>query len=159
MILCAAALSPGLAYAAPSTPLSVGAQVVRFGGQYFQFDLQKSSSPASDEGFSIDEVIAEFESKHGTAPLSEGDRWVANVLYPEHTDEPTLAVLRLKAGLSQRALADLMAVKQPYIARLERGNVNVTFDTMRKLANALNTDIKSIAGAIEKTIRLSAENA
>ncbi len=47
---------------------------------------------------------------------------------------------RVREGLSQRALADRIGVKQPYVARLESGEHNPEFPTLVKLARSLGIE-------------------
>lgn len=42
--------------------------------------------------------------------------------------------MRLKAGYSQKWIAQLLDVKQPFISKLEAGKVNVSFDMLHKIA-------------------------
>ena len=44
---------------------------------------------------------------------------------------------RQEKGLSQRALEELSGVKQPQIARMERGDANPQLDTMLKVLAAM----------------------
>jgi ribosome-binding protein aMBF1 (putative translation factor) len=52
----------------------------------------------------------------------------------------SVALLRERAGLTQRELADRAGIKQPMLARIERGQIP-TVPTLRKLANALNARV------------------
>jgi DNA-binding Xre family transcriptional regulator len=57
--------------------------------------------------------------------------------------EDQLTALRLKRGISQAALADLMGVKQPLVARIESGGVkNLTLATIARTAAALGGRIQ-----------------
>jgi transcriptional regulator with XRE-family HTH domain len=57
--------------------------------------------------------------------------------------EDQLTELRLKRGISQAALADLMGVKQPLVARIESGGVkNLTLATIARTAAALGGRIQ-----------------
>lgn len=47
---------------------------------------------------------------------------------------------RSQHGLSQRALAERLGMKQPQVARLERGDVTPTIDTLMRLAGALDVE-------------------
>lgn len=48
-----------------------------------------------------------------------------------------LCTMRQEAGLSQSALAEKVGMKQPALARIERGEVNMTIGTMQRLAGAM----------------------
>lgn len=49
-----------------------------------------------------------------------------------------LKTLRENEGLTQRELAEKVDKPQSTIARIENGNMNVTFKTMNDIAKALN---------------------
>jgi len=49
--------------------------------------------------------------------------------------------LRNELNLSQVQLAKLVGTRQPAISRLERGDGNITIDTLRRVAKALNADL------------------
>ena len=55
--------------------------------------------------------------------------------------------LRIKHKMSQKALADSIGVSQPYIARIEDGEENLTIETIAKLLVALKTRFKVTAEA------------
>jgi len=48
---------------------------------------------------------------------------------------------RSELNLSQVELAKLVGTKQSAISRLERGDGNITIDTLIRIANALNADL------------------
>src|SRR3989338_9171163 len=50
--------------------------------------------------------------------------------------------LRKKHRMSQKQLANLIGVSQPYIARIEDGEENLTIETMAKLLIAFKTCFK-----------------
>lgn len=52
-----------------------------------------------------------------------------------------LARLREKRGLSQRDLARVTGIKQPQIARLEKGIQLPTIETLWRLADALGAEV------------------
>ena len=54
-----------------------------------------------------------------------------------------LAVFTYRAdrGLSQRALADMLGMRQPQVARMEAGEVNPTMDTLTRLSKALGLHV------------------
>lgn len=51
----------------------------------------------------------------------------------------TIKGLRIKKKLTQKQLADRLGVIQQHVSRIESGYENVTFHTLQKLAQALNT--------------------
>ena len=48
---------------------------------------------------------------------------------------------RSQLNLSQVQLAKLVGTKQPAMSRLERGDGNITINTLRRIADALNADL------------------
>ena len=48
---------------------------------------------------------------------------------------------RSELNLSQMQLAKLVGTKQPAISRLERGDGNITINTLRRIADALDADL------------------
>ena len=112
------------------------------------------AAPVAQIQFSLDEAFAGLDERVGEEGVRAATNLVSEMLYPEHQTKPTLAVLRLRTGMSQRQLADAADVKQPQIARLESGkdNPNPTFDTMMKLARGLGISVAEVATALETTI-------
>lgn len=112
------------------------------------------AAPVAQTQFSLDEAFAGLDERVGAEDVRAATNLVSQLLYPEHQAKPTLAVLRLRTGMSQRQLAEAADVKQPQIARLESGkdNPNPTFDTMMKLARGLGISVAEVASALETTI-------
>lgn len=52
--------------------------------------------------------------------------------------------LRIRKGLSQKALADLVGVSHPRISDLERGKSNPTLSTLTTLADCLGTTLEML---------------
>lgn len=52
-----------------------------------------------------------------------------------------IGLLREKRGLSQRDLAKITGMKQPQIARIEKGGQMPTLETLWRLADALNAKV------------------
>ena len=48
---------------------------------------------------------------------------------------------RSELNLNQLQLAKLVGTKQPAISRLERGDGNITINTLRRIADALDADL------------------
>lgn len=72
----------------------------------------------------------EFDKEHFTPEeIAESDLRVALIT--------SLIQARKEQGLSQRELEAISGVKQPQIARMERGNANPQLDTMLKVLAAM----------------------
>jgi DNA-binding XRE family transcriptional regulator len=54
----------------------------------------------------------------------------------------TIIARRNELSISQRELARLVGMQQPAICRLERGDNNITVETLIRVAYALNLDIE-----------------
>lgn len=94
----------------------------------------------------IDDLVAELEQVPENAEaIAQGRRWVAETFYPGSV---SVAALRLRKGWSQAELARRAETSQPYIARLERGQVDPQISTVRKLARALDVPVGTLVDAI-----------
>jgi ribosome-binding protein aMBF1 (putative translation factor) len=106
----------------------------------------------------FDELAAELASEEltqgpGSEALADGRRWVAEAFYG---DIPTLASLRLKAGLSQRQLGERCGLEQPHISRYESGRHEPGIATAELLAMALGVSLEVFSSAW-KTTRANAQ--
>lgn len=66
-----------------------------------------------------------------------------------------LRYARLRAGMSQRALADAAGVAQPAIARIERGVVSPRIDTLERLLAATDSSLElahRLGGGVDRTL-------
>lgn len=68
----------------------------------------------------------------------------------------SLATLRLKRGMSQSQLAQVIGTSQPHIAKIEAGNFNVYWATAVRIADALSIALDELRGIIE--VAKSVEN-
>ena len=53
-------------------------------------------------------------------------------------------IARLKKGLTQEQLAELMNIHLTYIARIETGKINMSLGKILELANTLKIDINKL---------------
>jgi DNA-binding XRE family transcriptional regulator len=112
----------------------------------------EADSIADGLGFQdIDDVVADVErTERGRADMAAARTWVAETM-PTHFDG--LAAIRLRRGLSQRALAERIGTSQPHIARLENGQDDVLLGTALRLAEALDESLDNIAAAFPRARR------
>ncbi|MEJ5207461.1 helix-turn-helix transcriptional regulator [Denitratimonas sp. CY0512] len=103
----------------------------------------------------VGDLVARWEaSGDRRAAIARARQWVAGVF---HTDEGvTLRTLRMNKGMSQKKLADLIGTSQPHIARIEGGADNLSIDTCRRLAQALDIDMNALDAALKQQESLKA---
>lgn len=115
----------------PSNPVatSTGQIVIREFGPARPLPLANTAALAS--------LVQEFEAEPEMAGhLVEARRSLATEMY---TDEPeTFSALRLGVGLSQAQLAVRANTTQPYIARIEGGQLDPSTDMISRIAKALD---------------------
>lgn len=98
------------------------------------------------------ELSKEWEADPSLAQeLTKARSWLSSEL--SDVEGVTLRSLRLKKGLSQTQLAELIGMKQPNIARLEKGRDGLALETMRKLSAALGVDMNTIDSAVSNQER------
>jgi ribosome-binding protein aMBF1 (putative translation factor) len=61
---------------------------------------------------------------------------------PEFTLINAIIKARIKRGITQKTLAQKIGTKQSVISRLESGRANPSFNFLKRLARALNSDLK-----------------
>lgn len=95
----------------------------------------------------IGDLVAKWEeAPDRRAAIARARVWAADAF---HADEgETLRTLRMKKGLSQQQLAELVGTSQPHIARIEGGADNLALDTCRRLSQALGVDLNSLNAAL-----------
>jgi DNA-binding XRE family transcriptional regulator len=109
------------------------------------------SAETRRKSFSDFEDLVESLEKDGTsaAELKEARRWVATSFYD--ANRPTLATLRLLAGLSQRQLGEACGMEQPHVSRYESGKHEPSLTTSVCMARALGVGLDAFVGAWEST--------
>lgn len=94
---------------------------------------------------SIDRVIARLESNPKMAALLAQ----ARARVAEQLPLSPLSQLRMRQGLSQRAVAERCGTSQPHIAKIEQGAHDPVTATVARLAAALQcTDAEALAAVI-----------
>lgn len=101
--------------------------------------IHKLSSQKNE--MSVDDMFAQLEriDPRANAAIEEGTKWVAKTFFSEHPE--SLAILRMRAGLSQNELGKRLGVSQPQIAKWEKCKTpNLQINTIKALAQALSID-------------------
>jgi len=113
---------------------------------YAEF-LVPAKPPILPGAIDIDDLVAEIEQSNEAAEaIAKGRQWVAKSFYSSQPS--SIALLRLQKGWSQAELAKRADTSQPYIARLELGNVDPRVSTVTKLARALGVPVMAVVEAI-----------
>lgn len=99
------------------------------------------------------EIAAIEASPEGRAEMAIARKWTAEALYGK--DEVSLAVLRLRCGLSQAQLAKKLNVDPSLVSRWESKGANFELSTMDRLAQALGADFAEVAVACQKLFKKS----
>ncbi|HEX7687321.1 MAG TPA: helix-turn-helix transcriptional regulator [Burkholderiaceae bacterium] len=79
--------------------------------------------------------------------LPRARAWVAEAFYPTMT----LSALRLRAGMSQRQLAEACGMEQPHISRMESGKHEPHLMQIRRISQALGVSMDEFASAWENS--------
>lgn len=92
----------------------------------------------------IDDFLAEIcaEDPRLEATISEGTKWVAESFY--QGQPASFKKMRMTAGFTQAQLASSIGTSQPYIAKLERGEVSAGMDVIGRVAKALAMEPKEV---------------
>lgn len=147
----AVSLEPTTTLASPSTRLvEKSPQTGTTECKVFYKEFSVPPKPLAVPGaIDIDDLVAEFEgqSHENAKAIEKGRKWVAETFY---ADRPTIAQLRLKKGWSQAELARRAETSQPYIARLEQGNVDPQMSTAQKISKVLGVSIEAFAQALSR---------
>ena len=101
----------------------------------------------SDE-FEIEDYIVE-QDVATRQRIAQAGNWVADTMYP---GIPTLASLRLRAGLSQAEFAAKCGLKQPHVSRYETGKHEPGVFQAQAMANALGVALEILVNALKAQV-------
>jgi predicted transcriptional regulator len=73
-------------------------------------------------------------------------------------NEKDIKNLRKRIGMTQKALADLTGLSQSYIARLEQGSLNPTYENIKKIFTLLDNEIIKKEGTTVKAKDIMSRN-
>lgn len=109
------------------------------------FDLRHDDLIVTGEQDEVDiDDYIETQDPETKRAIAEQGKWVADTFY---AGVPSLAALRLRAGLSQRELATACGVQQPHVSRWESGRVEPGLIQSRRMARALGVSLDEFAEA------------
>lgn len=95
----------------------------------------------------IGSLVAKWEKQPDRREaIARARAWVADTFHAE--DGVTVRTLRMRKGLSQQQLADVIGTSQPHVARIEGGAASLQIDTCRRLARALDIDLNTLDAAL-----------
>ncbi len=107
-----------------------------------------SHSTGKGRFVNIDDLVSDWEKDPETAQALADTRKRLAAEIPE--EKFPFTRLRMEQGLSQRQLASLVGKEQSYIARIEKGDGNVTVNTINALAKALGVPAEQVFMAFHK---------
>ncbi|CQR32469.1 putative lambda repressor [Thiomonas arsenitoxydans] len=117
--------------------------------QIYHFEALQPPEASRKSFSAFDQLLDELDQNaDSAAQLQEGRKWVAENFYQ---DRPTLASLRLAAGLSQRQLGEKCGWEQPHVSRYESGKHEPTLTVAMTLAAALGVGLDRFAEAWSNT--------
>ncbi|MFZ2726419.1 MAG: helix-turn-helix transcriptional regulator [Methylococcaceae bacterium] len=122
----------------------------------YNLDATKTTNPSASTS-EFDKLIKSLEVDSESAnQLSQARKWVSETFY---NDMPTLASLRLNAGLSQAQLGKLCGIEQPHISRYESGKHEPSISVAAKMAIALNVELNLFFEAWDNTRKTTQQEA
>lgn len=90
--------------------------------------------------------IAAIERFHDRLARGEEELVPATIVNRLFVGENPVRVWREHRGVSGRALAEAVGIAQPYLSQIENGEREGSFETMRKLADALRVSLDDLVG-------------
>lgn len=117
------------------------------------YELKPIAEGHPRDSFSeFDRLVVSLGSDAETnALVAEGRRWVGSTFYG--SESPTLATLRLAAGLSQREFGDACGLDQPHVSRSESGRHEPGLTMAAAMAKTLNVSLEVFYEAWKNTRR------
>lgn len=106
-------------------------------------DFTRDLEPIPDGFVRLEDFLNEFETDPSLADgLASARREIA--AERNAAGERSLALLRMRRGLTQQQLADALGTKQPTVSRLELGQQVPGLSMLRRLAAVLGVDMNEL---------------
>lgn len=124
---------------------------------YHNEKVQSIVSQNNLTGANVHERMARLERIPARAEALARARQRLGAWIADEMSDKGLAALRMKAGLSQARLAELMGTQQSNISRWEKSPGDMQHSTMKKLANLLGVETADVLRAIERQEQVQGE--
>lgn len=99
---------------------------------------------------SVSERIERLQANPArAAALAKARSRLGQWMQAENLPQTGLAALRLKAGLSQKALAEKLGTQQSNVSRWEKSPGDMQYSTLKSWAAALNLSLEDVCKAID----------
>lgn len=79
-------------------------------------------------------------------------KWGEGVQFDHRAVGKTIRILRDKRGISQDVLSGLAGIARTHLTMIENGDKNANFETLWKIANALDMRPSELVALIEEEI-------
>ncbi len=114
-----------------------------------QSDVELSLLTSDTESVDAEDFLNQLIEQHSLIDQMPAARaWLAEEIY---AGKNTIAVLRLRAGLTQSQLAKKLDAPQSSISRLEAGRENPSFERAKKISDALGVTLDEFYIAFDLT--------
>lgn len=118
-------------------------------GVVLKFETSVLPAPLAQKNTAFSRLMARLdasaEHKEGIASARE---WVADDLLAN--EGKTVRTLRLKKGLNQTQLAELLGTTQAQVARIEKGNVDLQRSTCKRLREVLGVSADELDEMLDR---------
>lgn len=143
------AVSMGVIFSCISTPVAIAQGMVLHTVQVNGNHIENVRGAAFITGKTATEKLRDSEKiPSRKLAIQKARERMANEM-TRHVGNETLATLRLKLGMSQQNLADAIASKQSYIAKIENNRTDVRASTLHSLAKALGVSDQGVNEALQ----------
>ncbi|WP_209008690.1 helix-turn-helix transcriptional regulator [Pseudomonas eucalypticola] len=112
-------------------------------------EVKLVSSSLATAHTDFDDFMTELEADSSNSDsFIKAGNWIAETFYGE--DGLTLKTARLRRGLSQKQLAEMTGLTQPYISTIEKNGADVLLSTANKICIALDIPLENLTSMMER---------
>lgn len=122
-------------------------------GVVLKFEGSFPPAPLSKKNSAFSKLLQRIENDSSLgAELAEARASIADEFYSDEGE--TIKSLRLKKGLSQQKLSELLGTTQAQVARLEKGNIDPHRSTCKRLRQVLNISAEKLEEIMDRQERI-----